>query len=113
MQSEGIAPDTASYNSALNGLAKRREWYRARRLFRQMVSSGLSPDGHSYNGLVEAAGMGSISPRQNMIQASFFVLSFARNVGGITEEELGSVATLAGVFSRISVRNKTLASLST
>ncbi|CAM9440111.1 unnamed protein product [Laminaria digitata] len=68
MKSEGIEPNTSSYNCALNGLAKRRQWYRARRLFRKMVGEGLSPDAKSYNGLVEAAGMGSLSPRQNMIQ---------------------------------------------
>lgn len=70
MKSEGIEPNTGSYNCALNGLAKRREWYRARRLFRKMVGEGLSPDAKSYNGLVEAAGMGSLSPRQNMIQVT-------------------------------------------
>lgn len=70
MKSEGIEPSTGSYNCALNGLAKRREWYRARRLFRKMVGEGLSPDAKSYNGLVEAAGMGSLSPRQNMIQVT-------------------------------------------
>lgn len=70
MKSEGIELNVGSYNCALNGLAKRREWYRARRLFRKMVGEGLSPDAKSYNGLVEAAGMGSLSPRQNMIQVT-------------------------------------------
>lgn len=70
MEEGGIEPDTSSYNCALNGLAKCREWYRARRLFRKMGATGLTPDTYSFNGLVEAAGMGSISPRQNMIQVS-------------------------------------------
>lgn len=70
MKIEGLEPNTGSYNCALNGLAKRREWYRARRLFRKMVGEGLSPNAKSYNGLVEAAGMGSLSPRQNMIQVT-------------------------------------------
>lgn len=68
MEEEGIEPDTMSYNCALNGLAKCREWYRARRLFRKMGRDGLSRDVYSHNGLVEAAGMGSLSPRRNMIQ---------------------------------------------
>lgn len=71
MQASGIEPNTETYNCALNGLAKRREWYRARRLFRKMVAGGrCTPDVVTYNGLVEAAGMGSLSPRQDMIQVT-------------------------------------------
>lgn len=76
MQAAGISSNTASYNCALNGLAKDRQWNRARSVFRKMVDSGLSPDDHSYNGLVEAAGMGSTSPRQSMIQASSLTSPF-------------------------------------
>lgn len=70
MRARGMLPNTASYNCALNGLAKRREWYRARRTFRKMVAQGLFPNVYSYNGMVEAAGMGSLSPRRNMIQVT-------------------------------------------
>lgn len=68
MREEGLQPNTVSYNQVLNGMAKRREWYRARRVFHDMVRGGFPPDVHSYNNLVEAAGMGSIAPRRNMIQ---------------------------------------------
>lgn len=70
MKKEGIEPTIVSYNHLLDGLAKCREWYRARRVFRRMVRDGIIPDLYSYNGLVEAAGMGSMSPRRNMIQVS-------------------------------------------
>lgn len=68
MEEEGIEPDTLSYNCALAGLAKRRRWYRACGLFDKIVRTGLSPNVNSYNELLTAAGMGSESPRRNMVQ---------------------------------------------
>lgn len=65
---EGIEPDTTSYNNAMRGLAIQKQWRRARKLLKRMVSEGLSPDVRTYNGLVEAAGMGSAAPRKHMIE---------------------------------------------
>lgn len=67
---EGIEPDTTSYNHAMKGMAIQRQWTRARKLLKRMVSEGPSPDVRTYNGLVEAAGMGSASPRKHMIEVS-------------------------------------------
>ena len=67
---EGLEPDMASYNHAMKGMAIQKQWTRARKLLKRMVSEGLSPDVRTYNGLVEAAGMGSASPREHMIEVS-------------------------------------------
>lgn len=67
---EGIEPDTASFNHAMKGMAIQKQWARARKLLKRMVSEGLSPDIRTYNGLVEAAGMGSPTPRKHMIEVS-------------------------------------------
>ncbi len=66
----GIEPDATSYSCAMKGLAVRKQWARARRLLGRMLSEGLSPDVRTYNGLVEAAGMGSPTPRGHMIEVS-------------------------------------------
>lgn len=67
---EGIEPDIVSYNHAMKGMAIQKQWTRARKLLKRMVSEGLCPDVRTYNGLVEAAGMGSPSPRKHMIEVS-------------------------------------------
>lgn len=66
---EGIKPDTTSYNCAMKGMAIQKQWNRARKLLKRMVSEGLTPDVRTYNGLAEAAGMGSPRPREHMIEA--------------------------------------------
>ncbi|CAN0206620.1 unnamed protein product [Discosporangium mesarthrocarpum] len=68
MQENGIRPTNDSYNSVLHGMAQCREWYRAKRLAQKMQSMGISLNPFSYNALVEAAGMGSLSPRWTMLQ---------------------------------------------
>lgn len=68
---DGIEPDITSYNYAMKGLAVQKQWGRARKLLVRIESTGLSPDVRTYNGLVEAAGMGSQSPRQHMIEVMF------------------------------------------
>lgn len=67
---EGIEPDTTSYNHAMKGMAIQKQWTRARKLLKRMLWEGLSPDVRTYTGLVEAAGMGSPSPRKHMIEVS-------------------------------------------
>lgn len=67
---EGIEPDATSYSHAMKGLAIQKQWVRARKLLKRMVSEGPSPDVRTYNGLVEAAGFGSRSPRKHMIEVS-------------------------------------------
>lgn len=67
---EGVEPDTMSYNHAMKGMALQKQWTRARKLLKRMLSEGISPDVRTYNGLVEAAGMGSASPRKHMIEVS-------------------------------------------
>lgn len=65
---EGIEPDITSYNCAMKGMAVQKQWTRARKLLKRMVSEGLTPDVRTYNGLAEAAGTGSPRPREHMIE---------------------------------------------
>lgn len=68
MQEEGIEPDACSHAYVLNGLAKAKQWNRARDFFREMTRQGVALNQFSYNAMVEAAGRGSPSPRQQMVQ---------------------------------------------
>lgn len=80
---EGIEPDTTSYNHAMKGMAIQKQWTRARKLLKTMVSEGYYPDVRTYNGLVEAAGMGSPSPRKHMIEVSGASPQLARHASSV------------------------------